>query len=97
MTEEKNSQRPLNTVRVGSVSGSTWSNQGDKSGKTRVFKTFSFQRSYQDPQSKEWKNFNSFTLATLGNLLLTIILVAVKECMGRKDSDETPPEDDTPT
>lgn len=96
MTEENTKSKPVRQIRIGSVSGSTWSNQFDKNGETRIFKTFSFQRSYQDPQTKEWKNFNSFTFATLGNLIMAIMLIAVKEFLDRKDADETSPDEDIP-
>jgi hypothetical protein len=96
MAEEKNDKKPLYTVNVGSVSGCSWSNQFKKNGETRTFKTYSFQRNYQDQKTKEWKNFTSFTFATLGNLLIAIILIAVRECLGQKDFDETTLDDNIP-
>lgn len=96
MTEERSDQKPLMTVKVGSVEGACWEREFEKNGEKRVFKTFSFQQSRRDPQSKEWQNYKSFTLATLGSLLLAIILIAVKELLSRKDSDEVPLEDDIP-
>jgi hypothetical protein len=96
MTEEKSDQKPLVTVKVGSVEGACWQNEFKKNGKIRFFKTFSFKRSRYDPQTKQWQSFNAFTLATLGSLLLAIILIAVKELLGRKDSEEESLEDDIP-
>ena len=96
MTEENTKPKPLHKVQIGSVSGSCWPNRVEKNGETRIFKTFSFQRSYKDPQTKEWKNFDSFTLASLGNLIMAIILIAVKEFLERKDTDEVLPDDDIP-
>ena len=96
MTEEKTDQKPLTTVKVGSVEGACWEREFEKNGVKRFFKTFSFQQSRRDPQTKEWQNYKSFTLATLGNLLLAIILIAVKELLTRKDFEEAPLEDDIP-
>jgi len=96
MTEEHTKSKPLRKVRIGSVSGSCWPNRVEKNGETRIFKTYSFQRSHQDPQTKEWKNFDSFTFATLGNLMMAIILIAVKEFLDPKDVDEAIPDDDIP-
>ena len=96
MSEEKTKPQPLHKVRVGSVSASCWPVRVDKNGETRIFKTFSFQRSFQDPQTKEWKNFDSFTLLSLGNLIMAVILIAVKEFLDRNDTDETIQDDDIP-
>ena len=96
MSEENTKSQPLHKVRIGSVSGSCWPNRFEKNGKTRIFKTFSFQRSYQDPLTKEWRNFDSFTLASLGNLIMAVILIAVKEFLDRKDTDEALQDDEIP-
>jgi hypothetical protein len=96
MTEENTKPKPLHKIRIGSVSGSCWPNKVVKNGETRIFKTFSFQQSYQDPQTKEWKNFDSFPFKALGNLIMAIFLIAVKEFLDRKDADETSPDDEIP-
>ena len=86
MNERK---QPLNQVTVGHVSGSTRMNRVDKNGQHRTFKAFSFQRNYKDSQTKQWKHINSFTFASLGSLIMVIILIAVKDFFNNSNCDQT--------
>ena len=72
--------------RSGSVSAAVWENsiQTDKGPKT--VQNITFQRGYRD-DAGQWKNTDSHTPASLGNLL-AVVLQAIVSC-NAEEADDT--------
>ena len=86
MSQEKT--KPVQKFRYGLVSCAVWENTIEKDGKTIILQNFTFQRSYRDKETGQWKNTDSFTPQSLGNLLITIHKAATELCRVDQDSPE---------
>ena len=67
-SEEK--KRPKKKYRVGCVSAAIWEDQVEADGRTEVRCSVSFERSYRDPATQEWRNSKSFFAEDLPRLQL---------------------------
>ena len=85
MTEVK--QKPRKH-RSGAVSAAVWENTIQTDDGPKTVQNITFQRSYKDADG-QWKNTDSYTTASLGNLL-AVVLQAIISC-------STEVADDTPT
>ena len=70
------------------MSAAVWENsiQTDKGPKT--VENITFQRGYKDMEMGQWKNTDSFTPASLGNLL-AVVLHAIVSC-NVEETDDIP-------
>ena len=86
MTEPK--QKPTRKLRSGPVSSAVWENtiQTDEGPKT--VQNITFQRSYKDAETGQWKSTDSYTPASLGNLL-AVVLQTIVSC-NADEADDTP-------
>ena len=89
MSQQDNS-KPVKRLRTGSVSCAVWENQIEKDGQTITLQNITFQRSYRDPETGQWRHTESFTPQSLGNLLITVFKAATECCR----TDEDNPEDE---
>jgi hypothetical protein len=85
MSQEKN-KKPVKSFQSGPVSGAVWQNSIQTENGTKTVNNITFHRSYKDPETGQWKNTESFTPATLGNLIVTIIQ-AIVFCGPENNSD----------
>ena len=76
MTEAKS--KPVKKFRSGPVSASVWENTIQTDDGPKNVRNITFQRSYKD-DAGQWKNTDSHTPASLGNLL-SVILQAIVSC-----------------
>ena len=86
MSQEKT--KPVQKFRYGLVSCAVWENTIEKDGKTITLQNLTFQRSYRDKETGQWKNTDSFTPQSLGNLLITVLDAATELCRVDQDSPE---------
>jgi len=84
----KPKQKPRRRFQSGPVSSALWENTIQTDSGPKTVQSITFQRSYKDTETGQWKNTDSFTPASLGNLLAAVIL-AIISC----DVEET---DDVP-
>ena len=86
MTEPK--QKPVRKYRSNLVSAAVWENtiQTDEGPKT--VQNITFQRSYKDAENGKWTNTDSYTPASLGNLL-AVVLQAIVSC-NTEDAEDIP-------
>jgi hypothetical protein len=73
---QENSQ-PIFKTRSGTVSTAVWENTIKKNGEELTLYNIKFQRSYKDGETGEWKNTDSFTPQSLGNLLINVLATAM--------------------
>jgi len=73
---QENSQ-PIFKTRSGTVSTAVWENTIKKNGEELTLYNIKFQRSYKDRETGEWKNTDSFTPQSLGNLLTNVLATAM--------------------
>jgi len=83
MTESK--QKPVKKFRSGTVSAAVWENVIQTENGYKTVQNITFQRGYRD-ETNQWKNTDSFTTASLGNLL-AVVLQAVVSCNAEKSND----------
>ncbi len=76
MTNEK--QKPVKKFRSGTVSAAVWENVIQTQNGNKTVQNITFQRGYRD-ESNQWKNTDSFTVASLGNLL-AVVLQTIVSC-----------------
>ena len=88
MTEQSNS-RPVRTLRSGPVSCAVWENSAERDGKTIMLNNLTFQRSYRDAETGEWKTSSSFSPQSLGNLLMVVLRATIDFCRMDENVDET--------
>jgi len=81
MSEPK--QKPTKKLRCSNVSGAVWENTIQTNDGPKTVQNITFQRSYRD-DTGQWKNTDSFTPASLGNLL-AVILQAIVSCNAETD------------
>ena len=86
MTEPK--QRPTRKFKSGFVSCAVWENTIQTDDGPKEVENITFQRSYTDAETGQWKNTDSFTPASLGNLL-AVVLQAIVSC-NVEEADEIP-------
>ena len=75
MTEPK--QKPTRKLRSGPVSAAVWENTIQTDNGPKTARNITFQRSYKDTETGQWKNTDSYTLASLGNLLAVVLQAIV--------------------
>ena len=85
MTEEKQKPKKL---RSGLVSGAIWENTIQTDNGPKTVRNLTFQRNYKEAETGQWKNTESFTPASLGNLL-AVVLQAIVAC-GTDEGDDVP-------
>lgn len=73
---QENSQ-PFFTTRSGAVSTAVWENTIKKNGEELTLYNIKFQRGYKDGETGKWKNTDSFTPQSLGNLLINVLATAM--------------------
>ena len=61
-------RKPLTTLRIDDCSASIWAREYSSKGKSKVYYSASFERSYK-AASGEWKYTKSFDLESLGKLI----------------------------
>ncbi len=84
MTEPK--QKPIRKFRSGSVSAAVWENTIQTDDGPKTVENITFQRSYKDTETGQWKNTDSYTPASLGNLL-AVVLQAIVSCAAEEADD----------
>jgi len=77
MSEPK--QKPTKKFRSGHVSSAVWENIIQTNDGPKTVENITFQRSYTDSETGQWKNTDSFTPASLGNLL-AVVVQAIVSC-----------------
>ena len=77
MSEPK--QKPSGKFKSGPVSCAVWENSIQTDNGSKTVQNITFQRSYKDAETGQWKNTESFTPASLGNLL-AVVLQAIVSC-----------------
>ena len=77
MTEQK--QKPIRKLRSGLVSLAIWENTIQTDNGPKNVENMTIQRSYTDSETGKWMNTDSFTPASLGNLL-AVVLQAIVLC-----------------
>lgn len=75
MSEPK--QKPTRKFRSSSVSAAVWENTIQTDNGPKTVQNVTFQRGYKDVETGQWKNTDSFTPASLGNLLAVILQTIV--------------------
>ncbi|MCP4608785.1 MAG: hypothetical protein GY845_08730 [Planctomycetes bacterium] len=85
MKEEKNS-KPVSTFRSGTVSAAVWNNTVQTEEGEKAVQNITFQRGYKDPETGQWKNTDSYTPASLGNLLAVAMQAIISCNAGETDS-----------
>ena len=87
---QENSQ-PIFKTHSGAVSTAVWENKIEKDGEEITLYNIKFQRSYRDAETGEWKNTESFTPQSLGNLLINVLVTALHFADNKaKNSDDIP-------
>ena len=81
MSEEK--QQPVRKHRSGAVSAAVWENTIQTNDGPKTVQNITFQRGYRD-DTGQWKNTDSYTPASLGNLL-SVVLQAIVSCNAEAD------------
>ena len=84
MTEPK--QKPTRKYRSGLVSAAVWENTIQTDDGPKTVENITFQRSYKDAETGQWKNTDSYTPASLGNLL-AVVLQAIVSCAAEEADD----------
>ena len=84
MIEQK--QKPIRKLRSNLVSAAVWENTIETDNGPKAVQNLTFQRSYKDAETGQWKNTESFTPASLGNLL-AVVLQAIVSCNVDEDDD----------
>ena len=84
MTEPK--QKPARKLRSGLVSLAIWENTIQTDNGPKTVRNMTFQRSYKDAETGQWKNTDSYTPASLGNLL-GVVLQAIVLCSSEEADD----------
>ena len=77
MTEPK--QKPTRKLKSGLVSLAVWENTIQTDNGPKAVQNITVQRGYKDAETGLWKNTDSFTPASLGNLL-AVVLQAIVLC-----------------
>ena len=77
MTEPK--QKPTRKLKSGLVSLAVWENTIQTDNGPKTVQNITVQRGYKDTETGQWKNTDSFTPASLGNLL-AVVLQAIVSC-----------------
>jgi hypothetical protein len=75
MSQEK--LQPFFKTRSGLVSTAVWENKIEIDGEERTLFNIKFQRGYKDKETGEWKNTDSFTIQSLGSLLVNVLATAM--------------------
>ena len=86
MTEPK--QKPTRKLKSGLVSLAIWQNTIQTDNGPKTVQNITFQRSYKDTETGQWKNTDSYTPASLGNIL-AVVLQAIVSC-NAEEADEIP-------
>jgi hypothetical protein len=86
MSEPK--QRPSRKHKSGPVSCAVWDNTIQTDDGPKTIENITFQRSYKDAETGQWKNTDSYTSASLGNLL-AVVLQAIVSC-NAEEADDIP-------
>ena len=84
MAEPK--QKPIRKFRSGPVSAAVWENTIQTDDGPKTVENVTFQRSYKDAETGQWKNTDSYTPASLGNLL-AVVLQAIVSCAAEEADD----------
>ena len=84
MTEAK--KPPTRKFRCGAVSAAVWENTIQTDNGPKTVQNITFQRSYKNPETGQWKNTDSHTPASLGNLL-AVVLQAIVSCSAGEADD----------
>lgn len=77
MSDQNEKNKPLRKFRSAFVSGAVWENTIQTDDGPKTVQNITFQRSYQDSETGEWKNTDSFTPSSLGNLLAVVLQTIV--------------------
>ena len=77
MTEPN--QKPIRKLRSGLISLAVWENTIQTEDGPKTVQNITVQRGYKDTETGQWKNTDSFTPASLGNLL-AVVLQAIVLC-----------------
>ena len=75
MTEPK--QKPKQKFRSGYVLSAVWENTIQTDDGPKTVQNVTFQRSYKDTETGKWTNTDSYTPASLGNLLAVVIQATI--------------------
>jgi hypothetical protein len=86
MAEPK--QKPKHTFRSGYVSSAVWENTIHTEHGPKTVQNVTFQRSYKDAETGKWTNTDSYTPASLGNLL-AVVIQAMISC-NVEETDDVP-------
>ena len=86
MTETK--QKPVRKYRSGLVSLAVWENTIQTENGPKTVENITVQRSYTDTETGQWRNTDSFTPASLGNLM-AVVLQAIISC-NTEEADNIP-------
>ena len=84
MSEPK--QKPARKFKSGPVSCAVWANTIQTDDGPKTVENITFQRSYKDTETGQWKNTDSYTPASLGNLL-AVVLQAIVSCHAEEADD----------
>jgi hypothetical protein len=86
MTEPK--QKPTRKLKSGLVSLAVWENTIQTDNGPKTVQNITVQRSYKDNKTGKWMNTDSYTPASLGNLL-AVVLQAIVLC-NVEEADDIP-------
>lgn len=77
--KQNDGKKPIAHMRAGSVSASVWSNKGKGvDGKDKDFVNITFQRSYKDDKTGEFKNVDSYGAGDLLKLQALCLAAYIK-------------------
>ena len=88
MNESSKKPKPVRKFRSGLVSAAVWENTIQTDDGHKTVQNITFQRSYKDAETGQWKNSDSQTPASLGNLL-AVVLQAIVSC-NTEEADDIP-------
>ena len=85
MNDQNTRSKPVRKFRSGPVSAAVWENTIQTDSGPKTVQNITFQRSYRD-EKDQWKNTDSYTPASLGNLLV-VALQAIVSCNAEQSDD----------
>ena len=85
MNDQDKKSRPVRKFKSGLVSAAVWENTIQTDNGPKTVQNITFQRSYRD-DTGPWKNSDSYTQASLGNLL-AVVLQALVSCSTEEPDD----------
>ncbi len=87
MSETKN--QPIKKFRAGAISATIWKNNGtSKEGTPVEFKSVTFERSYMDKKSGEWKKTSNLKVQDLPKAAAVLTKAYEYLVMGPQDENE---------